>query len=334
MSKVYVGYDNGNGNQDVCSNHHKEVIDFPSVTGEIDVPRPIEGDPDKKLQHMTVKKGMKHIGVGECAINHAKLRNHDVADDKYTTKQSILLAHTAVSLVAPEGFSTVKMVLGLPYYKMNEGKHIADSYKGMVHGLEIGFYGKYTPPKTINIEDVEPVPQHYGAMFDLTLDDNGEIANKDLVLGYLAIYDIGYKTNMGAVFHRFNPVSRHSIHSKNGMHVAFDQIARKIGQFFNGLEVKAYDIPSIIRGGGKVKGHDVTPIINEGLYDLAVTIVNEIKARWGDAWEITQMAFTGGGAVLLKPYLEQAFQDAKYGDNKQNANGLRKFAVRKWGRTA
>jgi plasmid segregation protein ParM len=114
------------------------------------------------------------------------------------------------------------------------------------------------------------------------------------------------------------------------MHIAFQEIIDKIQDSFNGLEVKIFEVPEIIRSG-EVRGVAVSDIINDALYNLAYNVILEIKAKWSDAWEINRIIFTGGGAELLKPYLVQAFKDAMYGDSTTNAEGLLRYAKRVWG---
>jgi plasmid segregation protein ParM len=152
----------------------------------------------------------------------------------------------------------------------------------------------------------------------------------DLAKQGLAVYDIGFKTNDGIVFRNLDMLGRLTIHSKNGMHIAFQEIIDKIQDSFNGLEVKIFEVPEIIRSG-EVRGVAVSDIINDALYNLAYNVILEIKAKWSDAWEINRIIFTGGGSELLKPYLVQAFKDAMYGDSTTNAEGLLRYAKRVWG---
>jgi plasmid segregation protein ParM len=113
------------------------------------------------------------------------------------------------------------------------------------------------------------------------------------------------------------------------MCVAYEQIRRVVNAKFGGIEVKEFEIPEVVRTG-KIRGVDVSEIVNDAFYSLATNIVLEVKNKWGNAWEIEQIVFTGGGAELLKPYLSQAF-DAIFCGQKDNVTGLLWYARRMWG---
>jgi plasmid segregation protein ParM len=197
----------------------------------------------------------------------------------------------------------------------------------------IGYYGEYDGKnRNTNIDKAVIVAQPHGTLFNLILDDKGQIANKVLATSGVAIYDIGFKTNDGIVFKNLEPVGRLTLHSKNGMYVAYEEIRSRINQMFNGLEVKLYEIPEVVKSR-QIRGTSIDGVINDAFHHLASNIISEIKSKWDDAWEIENIVFTGGGAELLKPYLMQAYS-CTFPPNCQtsNAEGMLKYAIRLWGR--
>jgi plasmid segregation protein ParM len=281
---------------------------------------------------MSLKRDGKEYAIGNMALKNSTIRNHDITEDKYVSIDTMLLSHAAFSVLADQTFSLGNVILALPLHKLGEASVIKNAFEGHRFGGEVGYFGEYEGKmKQVQIDKALTIGQPHGTLFNLILDDSGQIANKELATKGVAVFDIGYKTNDGVVFKNLEPLGRLFIHSKNGMSVAYEEIRSKINSTFN-IEVKTFEVPQVIKTG-TIKGISVQLIINDALYNLASNIILELKAKWGDAWEIEQIVFTGGGSVLLKPYLQQAF-DAIYMSPESNAEGLLKYAKRLWGREA
>jgi plasmid segregation protein ParM len=331
--KAFYGLDLGNGDIKVASSVVQNPMVFPSVIGRLSDYAQLELGSNDRLGNLSIMTDGEEYAVGNMALKNSSIRNHDVTDDKYLSESTKLLAHTAISLTSESAFSVGGIVIGLPIHKMHISQKVSQEYKGHKLGVKLGYFGKYDiKTKLVAVEQVAVVAQPHGTLFNLILDDAGKMENKHLAQSGIAIFDIGYKTNDGIVFKSLDPIGRLTIHSKNGMHVAYEEIRTKIGRRFNGLEIQTYEVPDIIRTGG-IKGKNVADIVNEAFYSLAFNIVNEIKTKWEDAWEVEHIIFTGGGSELLKPYLTQAFSDATFPENCQTSNveGFLKYAKRLWG---
>lgn len=334
MAKGRYVIDIGNGDYKIGSNMINEIISFPAISGQLNSYDSLDlGTGGNKIDSLSIRRDGRETAIGNMSINNSTIRNHDVTEDKYLSQDNLLLSHAAFALTTNTSFSLGNVVLGLPMHKMNAAKDVARLYQGQRFGGHLGFFGRYEDKERIvQIDRAVVVAQPHGTLFNLILDSKGEIINEQLASSGVAIFDIGYKTNDGVVFKALSPIGRLTIDSKNGMYIAYEQIRQRINNKFNGLEVKLFEVPSIIRTG-KIKGQNVSSIINDAFFNLASNIILEIKTKWDDAWEIEQIVFTGGGAVLLKPYLEQAFT-AIFKDSKSNAEGMLKYAQRLWGREA
>jgi plasmid segregation protein ParM len=323
--------DIGNGNFKIASSEFEGVKSYPAVVGQFSAqPNYNLADRSKPMDFLSfIKDGREHA-IGNNAIKNCKIRNHDITEDKYVSETTMLLSNTALSMMATTSYAETNLILALPVHKMNDAGSIIRAFKGKEFGGQVGVFGRYESiSKVISVANVIAIEQPWGTLFHTILDDKG-VVNMDLAKQGLAVYDIGFKTNDGIVFRNLDMLGRLTIHSKNGMHIAFQEIIDKIQDSFNGLEVKIFEVPEIIRSG-EVRGVAVSDIINDALYNLAYNVILEIKAKWSDAWEINRIIFTGGGSELLKPYLVQAFKDAMYGDSTTNAEGLLRYAKRVWG---
>lgn len=333
MKGLYV-LDLGNGDIKGASSLTEGIITYPSIIGH---GRCMDASLDvavkkQPLSNMTVKYEDKEYSIGDMAIRNSTMRTHDLTDDKYTSFESMLLSSTALSLMSNVAFSYGNIVVGLPIHRMAIADQVKSLYEGKQFGVKLGFFGQYEgKKKAVCIEQAKVVAQPHGTLFNIILDDNGQLVRKDLVTTGIAIFDIGYKTNDGIVFdNNLEPIGRLTIHSKNGMHVAFNEIAEQINRSFNGLEIKAYEVPKLIQNP-IIRGQDVSDLIDEYIFKLATNIIMEIRSKWDDAWTIGQMVFTGGGSELLSPYLNQIYPNAIYCGQTTNAEGFLKYAKRLWG---
>jgi plasmid segregation protein ParM len=331
MPRILDVLDLGNGAIKATNNFMDNVITVPSVTGQFSTqPSYKITDENQKLDAISFIKDGKEYAIGNNAIKNCKIRNHDITEDKYVSEGTMILSNAVLSMLAPYTHSIANLVVALPVHKMNIAENVIKVFKGNHFGGKVGFFGDYEKiPKSINVDKVIAIEQPWGTLFKKVLNERGEI-NKEAAKKGIAVFDIGFKTNDGIVFRNFETIGRLTIHSKNGMYVAFEEIQNKINEKFGGLEVKIFEVPEIIRSGC-VSGVPVPSIINDALYNLAYNIILEIRYRWADAWEIEQIVFTGGGAELLKPYLEQAFENSCYENAKSNAEGLLWYARRMWG---
>jgi plasmid segregation protein ParM len=332
MPRMINVVDLGNGDIKVagsCNSGSVEV--FPAVVGHFsDTPSYKMQNKDRKLESMSFIKDDKEYAIGGNAIKNCKNRSHDMTEDKYLSDNTNILANAALTLISNSSYSISNVIIALPVHKMNIAKDVVNKFEGKQFGGKIGFFGEYSgAQKVINVDKVIAIEQPWGTLFKQIFNERGDI-NKDKAKKGIAVFDIGFKTNDGIVFRNLETIGRLTIHSKNGMHVAFEEIQHKISQKFGGIEVKLFEIPEIVRSG-MISGVPIANIINDAMYNLAYNIILEIKSKWADAWEIEHIVFTGGGAEILKPYLTQSFPDAKFENSIANAEGLLWYGRRIWG---
>jgi plasmid segregation protein ParM len=331
MPRTLNVIDLGNGDFKATNNITNKVETMPAVVGQFSIaPSYKMVDQSRKIDSMSFIKDSKEYAIGNNAIKNCKVRSHDITEDKYVSEGTVILSNAVLSMLAPHAHSIGNVVLALPVHKMNIAENVIRVFKGKSFGGKIGYFGEYeSVPKSISVDKVIAIEQPWGTLFKQILNERGEI-NKDKAKKGIAVFDIGFKTNDGIVFRSLETIGRLTIHSKNGMYIAFEEIQSKINEKFGGLEVKIFEVPEIVRTGS-VSGIPIPNIINDAMYNLASNIVLEIKSKWSDAWEIEQIVFTGGGAELLKPYLQQVFGDSVYENARANAEGLLLYAKRIWG---
>lgn len=326
--------DLGNGYFKGASSVGDRVVVLPAVVGNGATPPALfrVTDQNQKLDSISfMSRDGKEYAIGNNAIKNCKIRNHDITEDKYVSESTLILANAMMTLLSPHTSTIANVVIALPVHKMNIAENVIRVFKGNQFGGKVGYFGEYEKvPKTINVDQVIAIEQPWGTLFKQILNERGEIDKEKAKRG-IAVFDIGFKTNDGIVFRNLGMIGRLTINSKNGMFVAFEEIKNKISEKFGGMEVQIYEVPEIVRTG-TVAGVSVQGIIEEAMYNLAYNIILEIKnSAWANAYEIEHYVFTGGGAQLLKPYLQQAFIDSTYETSTANAEGLLRYAKRIWG---
>lgn len=332
--KLLTCLDVGNGDMKVGSTSTSEIQVFASIVGQMGTYQNLDlGFGGSKLDNMSLRKDGKEFAIGNMALKNSTIRTHDTTDERYVSQDTLILSHAAFAMTSPSTLTTANVVVGLPVHKMHTAQQVIKTYQGNQFGGNIGYFGQYeTVGKTVKVDKAVVVAQPHGTLFNLILSENGVLENKELAKSGVAIFDIGYKTNDGIVFRNLEPIGRLTINSKNGMHVAFDEIRQRINERL-GVDLKPYEIPQVIKTG-TIRGAEVNGIINDALFNLAGSIISEVKSKWDDAYEIDNTVFTGGGAELLRPYLIQAYDSPLFPANCQtsNAEGMLKYAVRLWGR--
>ncbi|EDS76808.1 ParM/StbA family protein [Clostridium massiliodielmoense] len=289
-----------------------------------------------KLSRIEVKvNGSKYL-VGKCAVKQDRNIQWNGASDKHDDTSFDILLKTHLSLLTKKPISRVKLVMGLPVTASLDKERI-EKMKAKVlrqHNLGVRLYGeKEFQNKIVKVEDLIVKAQPHGTLCDLILDSSGNLTNKDLARKVNAISDIGGKTHNLYLVDALEPLADFCDTKNSGMYIAYMWIKNYIEQELH-LNVSDGQIQYIV-ASGQIKGYDLTPVIQKAYRSLARKIVLEIRTVWENAFPfIDNIIFTGGGATILKPYLQEEFKNAMYLTRNQNASGLFKQGIRKWKRKA
>ncbi|MCY6960207.1 ParM/StbA family protein [Clostridium brassicae] len=279
--------------------------------------------------------GSKYL-VGECAIRQDRNMQWNGAADKHNDTSFDILLKTHLSLMSKKPMSRVKLVMGLPVKATLDKERIEKMRAKVIrqHSISMKLYGqKDFENKIIKVEDLLIKAQPHGTLCELILDSKGNIINKDMARKVNAISDIGGKTHNLYLVDALEPLSDFCETKNSGMYTAYMWVQDYIEQELH-LYVGDGQIPYIV-AAGHIKGYDLTPVIEKAYKSLARKIILEIQTVWENAFPfIENIIFTGGGASILKPYLEDEFKNAMYLSRTQNPSGLFKQGVRKWKRNA
>lgn len=295
--------------------------------------------PKDPLSRIEVEVSGSRFLVGEAAVRQDRNMQWNGASDKHNDTSFDILLKTHLSLMAmnkKRPITRVKLVMGLPV-KSSLDKDRIEKMKAKVitqHNVAMRLYGqKEFENKIIKVEELIVKAQPHGTLCDLILDNDGKISNKDLARKVNAISDIGGKTHNLYLVDALEPLADFCDTKNSGMYIAYMWVKDYIEQELH-LTVSDGQIQYIV-ASGQIKGYDLTPVIQKAYRSLARKIILEIHTVWENAFPfIDNIIFTGGGAAVLKPYLEEEFKNSMYLTRNQNPSGLFKQGVRKWKRKA
>ena len=289
--------------------------------------------------HLHVETDGKAYFVGELAERQSNVRFFTLDQSQFISKFAKVFALTAAAQLV-KGFVPINLVTGLPigYYrdfkdelvKLLVGEHLV-SYVDSSGNKE---------EKSININKVRVVPQPFGSLFNLMLNDLGEMGDKRLAKDKIGIIDIGFRTSDYTISDKMKYSQRGSRTTDSGIARAFNVVASKLREN-SGINVELYRLyDAIDKGVIKIRGkeYDLSSLTEQVFSQLATSIANEVDRLWVDDWDIDAITITGGGGAVLasylKPLLNGVIIDSDPEDDMRlyNVHGYQKFGRYLWAR--
>ena len=320
----------------------KQNLIFKSVLGEAtDIQFKEEmiaaGDTDEN--HLQVEVDGKSYFVGELAERQSNVRFFTLDQAQFISKFAKVFALTATAQMV-KGFVPVNLVTGLPIgfyrqYKDELAKLLVGEHKVTL----VDASGK-REEKSISINKVRVVPQPFGSLFNLMLNDLGEMGDKRLVREKIGIIDVGFRTSDYTISDKMRYSERGSRTTDSGIARAFNVIATKLREN-SGVNIELYRLYEAVDNGSiKIRGkvYDLKSLTDQVFGQLATSIANEVDRLWVDDWDIDAMIVTGGGGAVLSKYLKPLLNgevmetDPEQDMRLYNVHGYRKFGQHLWAR--
>jgi len=291
------------------------------------------------INNLNVKINGDGYFVGQLAINQGKDPMQVLDKNKVfhsTTKVSMLVG---IAMLANNG-ETIKVVTGLPisYYENSQKNELEKILKGKQNVEFDGFLlDKENEAKEFTVSSVVMLPQPIGSLFNMILDDAGDIKDEmvNLANGTVAVIDIGYGTTDFLVMKELDYVDRSSRSISIGIKDIYDDV-REALQEMSKEEVPLYKIEET-RDSKKIslKGveYDLFNAYNHAcrvVFSKIKTIIDPLSDR---EQTISNYVITGGGVHLLGDLFKTIYTNVNIIvlDNAQMANvlGYAKYAKNK-----
>lgn len=319
----------------------KESLVFKSVLGEateLQFREQILADAADE-EHLQVEVDGKSYFVGELAERQSNVRFFTLDQAQFISSFAKSLALGAAARLVG-GYIPVNLVTGLPigHYRQHKDE-LARILQGEHKVTITGADGK-RQEKTVNINKVRVIPQPFGSLFNIMLNDLGDLGDKRLVREKIGIIDVGFRTSDYTVSDKMRYSERGSRTTDSGIARAFTVIAGKLREK-SGVNVELYRLyEAVDRGSIKIRGkeYDLKGITEQVFGQLATAVANEVDRLWVDDWDMDSIAITGGGGAVLAKHLQPLLNghvtpvDPAKDARLSNVQGYWKFGKHLWAR--
>lgn len=277
------------------------------------------------------------VFVGELAETQSRGRNFTLEPAQFIGRHAATLALAAVTPLVDDN-DPVRLVTGLPISFFRKYKDALTTLLQQRHAVVTVLPNGEREEKSVYIEKVRVIPQPFGSLFNLMLNEVGKPAQQRFISEKIGVIDIGFRTTDFAVADRTRYSERGSLSTDSGMSVAYGAIAALLHEK-SGVQVELYRLyESIGRSTIKIHGqrYDLTTVVRQAYTQLAQRIAAEANRLWADEWDIDAVVLTGGGSAALSPYLMPLLrgevlplppdQDARL----NNVRGYWKYGLHLW----
>ena len=219
--------------------------------------------------HLQVEVDGKSYFVGELAERQSNVRFFTLDQAQFITKFAKVFALSAAAQMV-KGFVPINLVTGLPIGHYREHKDELAQLLVGEHKIILTDAAGKKEEKTINVNKVRVVPQPFGSLFNMMLNDLGEMGDKRLVKDKIGIIDVGFRTSDYTISDKMRYSERGSRTTDSGIARAFNVIATKLRES-SGVNVELYRLyEAIDEGKIKIRGKE---------YDLE-KLTEQVSASW------------------------------------------------------
>lgn len=300
---------------------------IPNVIARVGKERTVHEIEQDMMESLHIKISEPEFGeecftVGKLAMKNEFSKELNLNADKSNSQQSLIMLLTIAALDAVNNktkfqmsgntiFASYNLSLGLPISQSSE-EHKKSLHQLLKRKYQVEFLNtKNLSGIKVDLEFLKiQVNIESFAAYATMLSASPEISEKNIM-----IYDLGGLTNDVSVV-LCNQVSNELSKSyRNGLAVVLDVLLEKLNVDFNYRINSRHQLLEILKRdcsnwyvnvfGRRV---DISKLINEELGQYAATIVNHIEALWYKAPQIEKCFLSGGGCILLKPYIEEYLQ--------------------------
>jgi len=261
-----------------------------------------DGSPD---DHIQIEVDNRSYFIGELAERQSEVRSFTLDQAQFFNSHLKPLALAAAASIAGS-FVPIGLVTGLPIGFYREYKDLITKSLTGDHKVVLTTSSGKREEKTIKISEVRVIPQPFGSLFNLMLNDLGELGEKRFVHEKIGIIDVGFKTADYTVADRMRYSERGSRTTDTGISKGFGMIAGKLFEKSN-VNIELYRLYNAVEKGSiKIRGAEYDlKASTEAVYgQLAASIASEVDQLWSEDWDIDTIVLTGGGGAALAKHLQ------------------------------
>ncbi len=297
-------------------------------------------DAPRDEDHLHLELEDRSVFVGDLAERQSSLRSFTLDQGRFIAESAKPLTLAVASVLAEPG-EPLRVVTGLPISTYRESaEDLARLLRGR-HAFTAIDAGGHRQRIVLEMGEVHVMPQPFGSLYDLILDDVGEIGDRGgLLQEKVGIIDVGFQTSDFTVSDRTSFLERASGSSESGIARAFAVIGAKVREK-SGVSVELYRLyDGVQQGRIKIRGntYELNRLIEHVFGQLATDLASEANRLWGDEWDMDAIVITGGGGAVLAPYLAPLLRgnvlpmDPARDARMNNVRGFHKYGRHLWAR--
>lgn len=305
----YLGVDVGFG-YTKAYNGDRSII-FKSILGDAtDIQFQSGFSEGGALENLHIAVDGRDYYVGDMAEKQSNVREFTLDQNTLLTNFAKVMALTATSCFAGATSREISLVTGLPirYFKQQRARYV-QMLEG-VHHVVLHAREEQEQEKTLDIRRVRVLPQPFGSVFNLLMNDHGRIVDRDVARQKFGVIDIGFRTTDYTITDRLRYIERGSRTTDTGISKAFSLISRKIMEQ-TGVNIELFRLFDPVRKGQiRIRGSEMSlvDLREQVLRQLATAIVSDMERLWTDDWDLEFILLAGGGSADLAPVLEELIE--------------------------
>ena len=275
--------------------------------------------------------------IGELAEQQSRGRGFTLDPTQFLTRYAKTLAVSACAPLA-DASQPVRLVTGLPINFFRKHKDTLTQLLQQRHTATLFKPGGEKEERVVNVEKVRVIPQPFGALFNLMLNDLGKPVSQRFINEKIGVIDIGFRTADYTISDKTRYSERGSQSTDSGISIAFAALANAL-QEKSGVVIELFRLyEAVTRGTIKIRGkrYDITALVKQAFAGLASRVATEANRLWSDDWDVDAIVISGGGGAVLAPYLAPLLegeviplppeQDARL----NNVQGYQKYGLHLW----
>jgi plasmid segregation protein ParM len=269
-----------------------------------------------------------HVQVGEAAIAQSRFLHRREDRGWIDSQEWYALFLAALTELTQATRAYLRIVTGLPVAFYDDRAKVRDRLLGTHRAQREDRHAQ-----ALTVTDVRVIPQPFGALLAATLDDRGRITDAELATGAVGVVDVGGKTTNLLSVNHLSEIGRETASVNVGAWEAVRGLRRWLDTHCPDLELRDHQIiDAIIDHQVKYYGEpvDLAGAVDGILEPLAAQVIAEATHLWNGAAGLDAILVSGGGALLLGPYVKRHFRHARVVSEPvfANALGFWRFAQR------
>ncbi len=244
--------------------------------------------------------------IGETAVAESRIVSRREDRKWISTPEYYRLFIAALSKVND---SIVSIVTGLPVAFYDDKDDLEKILKAGEH-----IFSANGSDRKVTIDKCLVIPQPFGTVACLALDENGNITDKELAGSNVGVIDIGGKTTNILTVSKLSEVERQTISINTGGWDIIRDVKNQLNKIYPAMEdQRDHDMAEIVKNkaitlyGNKI---NITDIVDNIVSPLAQQVVSEATQMWGSGSGLSKIIIAGGGAFFVSDYIKQKFPHA------------------------